>query len=132
MRNRIKELRARHGLTQDDLARKVGVRRETIVFLEKGKYNPSLKLAYDIARTFDEKIEEVEERQEKIQDDVDKLRTAAITPDQVSKMIGEGMNESEARGLTARDRYIRYALFAISVGTFVILLWSRIQGHGIG
>ena len=59
MHNRIKELRARHGFTQDDLARKVGVRRETIVFLEKGKYNPSLKLAYDIARTFDEKIEEV-------------------------------------------------------------------------
>ncbi len=37
MHNRIKELRARHGLTQDDLARKVGVRRETIVFLRKGK-----------------------------------------------------------------------------------------------
>ncbi len=59
MHNRIKELRARHGFTQDDLARSVGVRRETIVFLEKGKYNPSLKLAYDIARTFDKKIEEV-------------------------------------------------------------------------
>jgi putative transcriptional regulator len=59
MHNRIKELRARHGFTQDDLARRVGVRRETIVFLEKGKYNPSLKLAYDIAITFDEKIEEV-------------------------------------------------------------------------
>jgi len=59
MHNRIKELRARHGFTQDDLARKVGVRRETIVFLEKGKYNPSLKLAYDIAQTFNEKIEEV-------------------------------------------------------------------------
>ena len=59
MHNRIKELRARHGFTQDDLARKVGVRRETIVFLEKGKYNPSLKLAYDIARTFKKQIEEV-------------------------------------------------------------------------
>jgi putative transcriptional regulator len=59
MHNRIKELRARHGFTQDDLARRVGVRRETIVFLEKGKYNPSLKLAYDIAWTFNEKIEDV-------------------------------------------------------------------------
>jgi putative transcriptional regulator len=59
MHNRIKELRARNDFTQDDLARRVGVRRETIVFLEKGKYNPSLKLAYDIARTFNEKIEEV-------------------------------------------------------------------------
>ena len=50
MTNRIKELRARNDLTQSDLARKVGVRRETIVFLEKDKYNPSLKLAYDIAK----------------------------------------------------------------------------------
>jgi putative transcriptional regulator len=59
MNNRIKELRARYNLTQEDLAKKVNVRRETIVFLEKNKYNPSLKLAYDIARVFDSKIEEV-------------------------------------------------------------------------
>ncbi len=59
MTNRIRELRARDNLTQSDLARKVGVRRETIVFLEKGKYNPSLKLAYDIAQVFNLTIEEV-------------------------------------------------------------------------
>lgn len=59
MHNRIKELRAKHSLTQEDLARKVGVRRETIVFLEKGKYNPSLKLAYDISKVFELAIEEV-------------------------------------------------------------------------
>lgn len=59
MNNRIKELRARFGLTQDELATKVGVRRETIVFLEKGKYNPSLKLAHDVAKTFGMTIEEV-------------------------------------------------------------------------
>ena len=59
MTNRIKELRARNNLTQSELARKVGVRRETIVFLEKGKYNPSLKLAYDIAYLFGMTIEEV-------------------------------------------------------------------------
>ncbi len=59
MTNRIKELRARHNLTQMDLARKVGVRRETIVLLEKDKYNPSLKLAYDIAQEFELPIEEV-------------------------------------------------------------------------
>jgi putative transcriptional regulator len=59
MTNRIRELRARDNLTQSDLARKVGVRRETIVFLEKNKYNPSLKLAYDIAQVFGMKIEEV-------------------------------------------------------------------------
>jgi putative transcriptional regulator len=50
VRTRIKELRARYDLTQDDLAKKVGVRRETILYLEKGKYNPSLKLAHDIAK----------------------------------------------------------------------------------
>jgi putative transcriptional regulator len=59
MYNRIKELRARYNFTQDDLAKKVGVRRETIVFLEKGKYNPSLKLAYDISKALNSKIEEV-------------------------------------------------------------------------
>jgi len=59
MYNRIKELRARHNLTQDDLAIKVGVRRETIVFLEKGKYNPSLKLAHDISGVFNCRIEDV-------------------------------------------------------------------------
>lgn len=59
MHNRIRELRARFGLTQDELARKVGVRRETIVFLEQGKYNPSLRLAYDISRALGSTIEEV-------------------------------------------------------------------------
>jgi putative transcriptional regulator len=59
MNTRIKELRARFGMTQEDLAKKVGVRRETILFLERGKYNPSLKLAHDIAAVFGEKIEEV-------------------------------------------------------------------------
>jgi len=59
MTNRIRELRTREGLSQLELARKVGVRRETIVFLEKGKYNPSLRLARDIARHFGLPIEEV-------------------------------------------------------------------------
>jgi len=59
MKNRIKELRARDGITQSDLARLANVRRETIVFLEKGKYNPSLKLAYDIAKVFKISIEEI-------------------------------------------------------------------------
>ncbi len=59
MRTRIKEFRARYDLTQEELAKRVGVRRETIVFLEKGKYNPSLKLAHDIAKVLNSKIEEV-------------------------------------------------------------------------
>ncbi|MFH1637869.1 MAG: helix-turn-helix transcriptional regulator [Candidatus Woesearchaeota archaeon] len=59
METRIKEFRARYNLTQDDLARKVGVRRETIVFLEKGKYNPSLKLAVQVAKVLESSIEEL-------------------------------------------------------------------------
>jgi putative transcriptional regulator len=55
MRTRIKELRARYNLTQEDLAKKIGVRRETILFIEKGNYNPSLKLAHDIAKALKNK-----------------------------------------------------------------------------
>jgi putative transcriptional regulator len=50
MQTRIKEFRARRNMTQADLADAVGVRRETIVFLEKGKYNPSLRLAHLVAK----------------------------------------------------------------------------------
>jgi putative transcriptional regulator len=46
-------------MTQDDLAKAVGVRRETIVFLEQGKYNPSLKLAHDVAKILHAKIDEL-------------------------------------------------------------------------
>ena len=59
MKNRIKELRARDNITQAKLANLVGVRRETIVFLEKGKYNPSLNLAYSIAKVFNLSIEDI-------------------------------------------------------------------------
>lgn len=59
MRTTIKENRARLNMTQEQLADKVGVRRETIVFLEKGKYNPSLRLAHDIAVTLGVSIDEV-------------------------------------------------------------------------
>ena len=59
IKTRIKELRARFDLTQEQLAIKVGLRRETVVFLERGRYNPSLKLAHDIARVFGKRIEEV-------------------------------------------------------------------------
>lgn len=58
-RTRIKELRARYDLTQDDLAKKVGVRRETKLYLEKGKYNPSLNLAHEIAKTLKTTIDDL-------------------------------------------------------------------------
>lgn len=59
METRIKELRARYNLTQEKLATKVGVRRETIVFLEKGKYNPSLSLAHKVAKALKTTIDEL-------------------------------------------------------------------------
>ncbi len=57
--NKIKELRTERGLTQEELANLVGVRRETIVFLEQGKYNPSLKLAHDVAKALRSKIDQL-------------------------------------------------------------------------
>ncbi len=57
--NRIREFRAARDMKQEDLARLVGVRRETIGNLEKGRYNPSLVLAWKIARVFGASIEEV-------------------------------------------------------------------------
>jgi putative transcriptional regulator len=58
-RTRIKELRTRYELTQEDLAKKIGVRRETILFIEKGNYNPSLKLAHDIAKALQTTIDDL-------------------------------------------------------------------------
>ena len=59
MKTRIKEFRAKLNLTKKSLAEKVNVRRETIVFLEKGKYNPSLILANKIAKALKTSIEEL-------------------------------------------------------------------------
>ncbi len=59
MKTRIKELRARHDLTQAQLADLLGVRRETISFIEQGKYNPSLRLAYRIARALQSSLDEL-------------------------------------------------------------------------
>jgi putative transcriptional regulator len=58
-RTRIKEFRAKYDMTQDELAKMVGVRRETISFLERGKYNPSLKLAHDVAKALRANIDEL-------------------------------------------------------------------------
>ena len=59
MKNKIKVFRAMHDLTQEDLAQAIGVTRQTILAIEKGKYVPSLDLAFRIARRFDVTIEAV-------------------------------------------------------------------------
>ncbi|ASJ03126.1 transcriptional regulator [Thermococcus profundus] len=59
MKNRLRELREERGLTQEELAKALGVTRQTIIAIEKGKYDPSLRLAFKIARFFGVKIEDV-------------------------------------------------------------------------
>ena len=59
MKTRIKEYLIERNLTQERLAEVVGVRRETIIFLEQGKYNPSLRLAYKVAKALQANIEEI-------------------------------------------------------------------------
>lgn len=59
MQNHIRELRQARGMTQEELAQKASVRRETIVYLEQGKYNPSLQLAVDVAKALKTPITEV-------------------------------------------------------------------------
>lgn len=59
MKNNIKVYRAMHDLTQEILAEKVGVTRQTIHAIEKGKYDPSLELAFKLARLFDVRIEDI-------------------------------------------------------------------------
>lgn len=56
---KLKEYRQRAGLKQSELAELVGARRETIVHLENGKYNPSLKLAMEIAKVFHVPVEDL-------------------------------------------------------------------------
>ncbi len=59
MKNRLKVLRAEHDLTQADLASKLDVSRQTIIAIEKGKFDPSLSLAFKVSRLFEQPIEEI-------------------------------------------------------------------------
>ena len=59
MRNKLKVYRAMHDLTQEALAEKLQVTRQTIIAIERGKYDPSLELAFKISKFFDVKIEDI-------------------------------------------------------------------------
>jgi len=59
LKNKIKVYRAMHDLTQEALADKLGVTRQTVLAIEKGKYDPSLELAFKISRLFETKIEDI-------------------------------------------------------------------------
>jgi len=80
-------------------------------------------------RYFNEWKEEVSERVDKVEEELAAIREAAVSPDQVTKMVGEGLKDSEARGLTAQDRRVRYGLALLSLGTFVIALASLLLRH---
>ncbi|RLG06567.1 MAG: transcriptional regulator [Thaumarchaeota archaeon] len=68
MRNRLREFRARYRMTQEELARRVGVTRQTIIAIENGKYLPSLKLAFKLAKAFNVRIEDLFEYRESEED----------------------------------------------------------------
>ena len=59
MKNQLEELRRQHAICQEDLAQALGVSRQTVISLEKGKYNPSLALAFKLARYFNLSIEDI-------------------------------------------------------------------------
>ena len=59
MKNQLEELRRKHAIRQEDLAQALGVSRQTVISLEKGKYNPSLALAFKLARYFGLSIEDI-------------------------------------------------------------------------
>ena len=59
MKNRLEELRKQRAIRQEDLAQALGVSRQTVISLEKGKYNPSLALAFKLARYFNLSIEDI-------------------------------------------------------------------------
>ncbi|HIH73556.1 MAG: Uncharacterized protein XD43_1279 [Thermococcales archaeon 44_46] len=59
MKNRLREFREERGLTQEELAKALGVTRQTIIAIEKGRYDPSLRLAFKIAKFFNVKIEDI-------------------------------------------------------------------------
>ena len=59
MKNKLEELRRQHAIRQEELAQALGVSRQTVISLEKGKYNPSLALAFKLARYFNLSIEDI-------------------------------------------------------------------------
>lgn len=73
-------------------------------------------------RVFDEFREETQERFEKIQEQIDALNRAAITPDQVTTMIGQGLEKSQARGVTSRERWVRYIVAGTSILTSLVVV----------
>lgn len=78
-------------------------------------------------RTFDDFRERMEERVEHVDKQVEQLTQAAVSPDQVNSLIGNKLQESQARGITARDRWIRWTVAAMTILTAGLLLYEKIN-----
>lgn len=76
---------------------------------------------------FKEFEQEVEHKIDRIESEVEEIKDAAISPSQITAMIGEGMQKSEARGWTTQDRRVRYGVATISLGTFLILVLQTLR-----
>ena len=75
LRNRLKELRARNNINQSELGKKVGASRQTISFIERGDYSPSITLALKIAKVLNVGVEEIFEYQEELDEWYRKYKT---------------------------------------------------------
>lgn len=81
----------------------------------------------DLEESIAEVRKELNEKVEKLDDELTDLTRAAVSPDQVTKMIGDKLQESEARGITQRERWIRYGIAFITAASFVLLLYDRLR-----
>lgn len=78
-------------------------------------------------RTFNDFKDGMEERAQHLEEEIEKITEAAVSPDQVNTLIGTKMQESQARGITARDRWIRWAVAAGTITTTGLLLYDRVK-----
>lgn len=78
-------------------------------------------------RTFDDFKQRTQEQMEHIDSQMDHLTKAAVTPDQVASLIGTKMQDAQARGITARDRWIRWVVAAATVLTSSLLIYDRLR-----
>lgn len=76
---------------------------------------------------FNEFKQEADERMDKMEADLQALKEAALTPDQVTNLIGSKLQESEARGITTRERVVRYLVALASLATFTLLLYETLR-----
>ena len=76
-------------------------------------------------RTFDDFKNRMEERADRFEQEIEHITKAAVSPDQVNNLIGAKLQDSEARGITSRDRWIRWTVAAATIVTTALLIYDR-------